>query len=560
MTLTIPLSVRLSTAAGDRNVTAEVHDVEFRSVAPGGFASASIELSRPLTLQPPEIAYYGRLYIYDGRNGMVVWEGRVEDPGRGVGSDGQVWTINALGPSAHAQDRKVPYIMVDSQLQQWQPSMVGPKVSAVTSVTDDPGGGSTGNQVIVCRFPQSTTVALNDGAAMRYWPIQRAGQKLARYDYTWDAGFTNANWQEQAVTRTDGLGGGSAEVSRSDTVNVAGGGSSAKVAVTDFPNGRNTLDVRLLVSAAGGAGTTGSDTAWASFAGVVVLAMRYNAAGVELVSSGTPTGFGGYTTNSVLASDVVADLLGRLLPAYDGANASVATTAFAINQLAYPDGVTPQQVLLDLMALEPAYFWAAWESNAAGKYRFIWQQWPTTVRYETDVFDGIDSPGSADGLFNAVRVRYKDAAGAIQTVQRTSTVAVLTAAGLTRESFIDLSDNVGSATAANQAGDQFLVQHQTAPNVGSLTVAGPVQDLSTGRAVMPWEVRPGNLIRVRGILPRPDSLNATTRDGVTVFRVTAVTYRASSASARLELDDYPYTVSTALAKLSARDRVSTRRR
>jgi hypothetical protein len=66
--------------------------------------------------------------------------------------------------------------------------------------------------------------------------------------------------------------------------------------------------------------------------------------------------------------------------------------------------------------------------------------------------------------------------------------------------------------------------------------------------VMPWEIRPG-LIRVRGILPRIDALNASDRDGVTVFRIVSAEYRASDAAATLELDSYARTVPRMVADL-----------
>jgi hypothetical protein len=56
---------------------------------------------------------------------------------------------------------------------------------------------------------------------------------------------------------------------------------------------------------------------------------------------------------------------------------------------------------------------------------------------------------------------------------------------------------------------------------------------------MPWEIRPGNLIRVRGVLPNADSLNASTRDGVAVFRIAATEYRQSENAATLELTATP---------------------
>jgi hypothetical protein len=75
-------------------------------------------------------------------------------------------------------------------------------------------------------------------------------------------------------------------------------------------------------------------------------------------------------------------------------------------------------------------------------------------------------------------------------------------------------------------------------------------DLYTGRMVQPWEIKPGYLVRVREVLPRIDTLNATERDGVTVFKIAAVDFSAAQGAASLELDSYPMTVSHAIAQLA----------
>jgi hypothetical protein len=192
--------------------------------------------------------------------------------------------------------------------------------------------------------------------------------------------------------------------------------------------------------------------------------------------------------------------------------------------------------------------WRVWERNAAGKYRFEWVRVPGAVRYEADVTDGYSSQGSADGLYNAVTVRWRDGAGRTRTTTRTSTVPQLDAAQLTRQGWIDLGDDVGSDAAAARAGDQWLAERQDPPNAGQLRIARPIVDLQTGRMVQPWEIRPG-LIRVRGILPRADALNATTRDGVAVMRIVASEYRASDGAAVLELDSYAPTTPRLIAQL-----------
>lgn len=540
MSLPIPLAVRLQTARADRHITREVRDVTIRDVVPGGFASIQIDLDRPLSLQPDEISYYGRVVVYDARNGNVVCEGRLEDPGRGNSDQGQVWRLVALGPAAHASDRTVPLIYVDKDMTRWTPAESAACPDGQVRVGDDqlifPGEPS-----MVMQMPQGTPVVSTTYIDRAYMPIARAGQKLARVDWRWITGRTTTSLRVQEYARNTATWTTTYSLSRDGAASTAGGGSSPTLIGTNWTAGKDAVDVRLAWTGANA--TVGDDVTWGAWAGLAVQATRYDKTGAEMLTAAS------YPANTVLASDVVADLLGRLLTAYDGANATIDTTAYAIEQLAYPDGVTAAAVLADLMRLEPSYYWAAWESNAAGRYRFEWKAWPSTVRYEADVVDGFDSPGSADGLYNAVRVRYRDSAGEIRTVRRTQVVPELDAVGLTREGSIDVGDVMGRLDAI-QAGDQWLAEHLHAPNAGSLTVCRPVLDLQTGRMVQPWEIRAGNLIRVRGVLPRIDALNATSRDGVTVFRIVEKTYQASRGAAVLSLDSYPATAARALAAVA----------
>jgi len=535
VSLPLPLSVRLSTARTDRHVTLDAADLTFRSVVPGGFASCVVPLHRPLSLQPDEVAYYGRLRVYDRRSGATVWEGRLEDPARTAGADGQVWELAAVGPSAHTQDRAAPLVYVDGRLDAYERSdNVTP--GGTDTVGDDPG--LSGTQALILQFPnQQPVVATPQSSRVTalYRPVWRTGQKLARFAFSWDAGRTDGGFSIEAYTRQDD--GGTPTSSFTATLATAGG-STSKVVVTNFANGHNQFAVRIR-NTSGAPGTVADDTYWISLYNLVLRALLLNADGSEKTT--------GYSASTVLASEVVADLLGRLLPRYDGANAVVTASSYAIDQLAYPDGVTPGQVLDDLLGFEPDYYWAAWESGPTGLHRFEFVPWPTTVRYEASVEDGFSSPGSADGLYNEARVRWKDAAGAVQTTVRTATVPELDAAGLTRTLPVDLGEEAGSLANAQRRGDQELLQHRYAPNAGTLTVARPTLDLVAGRMAAPWEIRPGNLIRVRGVLPRVDALNATARDGVTVFRVKSTDFRASDATASLELDSHPLSLARQIA-------------
>lgn len=547
MSLTIPLAVRLKTSRADQHITADLRDLSFRETAPGGYASARLSLNRPLNFQPDDVDYYAHVYVYDGRCGRTVWEGNIEDPHRTAGSSGQVWELMAVGPAGRVNDRTTPYIMVDRDLAAMKRYNVN-LVAATDSVREDPSGGNPGKQALVLQYPQGCTSFVGAEIRMRYNRIWDAGQKLARVDYQWTAGGTDANFTTHFMT---GSNGALTTQLRTATL-VPSTGFSPKVVVTDWSNGHNTFDLHH-ENAGPGSGLVPNDGFWAAFMDIVILAMRYNADGSEKTS--------GYSTNTVLASDVVADLVGRgYLPLFDGTNASIATTSFAIEQLAYPDGVTPGRVLDDLMKLETGYFWEARASNlTTGKYQFNWRAWPTTVRYEADVADGFDSPGRAADLFDKVRVRYTDLNGEIKNVQRSQSVPALTAAGLSREAFIDLGTDTGTQANAVQAGDQFLAQHASPPNSGTLTVARRILDVQRGCMVQPWEVEAGNLIRVRGVRPTVDALNATARDGVTVFRIVAREYSAADATAHLELDSYAPSIERQLAEVAKQQTQRTRR-
>jgi hypothetical protein len=531
MSIPIPLAVRVATATQDIHLTRWLRDLQFREVATGGFASATFSIDRPLGVMPQELEYFAAVYIYDN-TGTTVWEGRLEDLGIESGDQGQVWRISALGPSTHASDRNVPLIYVDTSWDKWikARSASGEQQNTQVSTGDDPGG--SGDAALVLSFPTGMTVPTNGACTAYYLCLDASEQNLAVFDYSWDAGLTSASWEIRGFSS-------GTNVVRTQSASTGGGGTSTALVGSgafSFGDHRPIVQFRW-TGAASGTGT--SDIVWASIMNICVRATTWTKAGSEESS--------GYSSadKTILASTVVADLLGRLLDQYDGANAEIDTTSYAITQLAYYDGVTPREVLDDLMEFEPGYRWGAYESSSGG-HRFEWKAWPSTVRYEAAVHDGFDSPASATDVWNAVRVYYEDSLGQTVSVRSTSTVDALVDADLTREAKLDLV-GTGSVANATQTGEQFLAEHERPAASGTLRVSRPIIDLVDGRWVQPWQIRAGELIRVRDVQPRVDALTATGRDGISVFKVASREYNTADATATLELDEYTLSTARALA-------------
>jgi hypothetical protein len=537
----LSLAVRLVTIRSDIHIEDQIRDLTFRIVIPGGFASATFSLDRPLSVIPNEIALFGKVYVYDTRHGATIWEGLLEDPGRGASEQGEIWELTAIGPSAHVRDRFAPYILVDKSLERWHRSRYS--TSAAETTVGELNDGITGadeTPALIIHASEGTTITTSWAGDWIYRSILYAGQKIARIRADHREDGTSTNYKVGIWAR---VGNGVANYSQLNNWSPTPATLAANLGSSGWVIGSNAVSFRAQRD---NSSTTADAFATAYFYNIVIRAGVKNADGTDNDS------LVGYNVNNIDPVEVVADLLGRFLPRYDGANAELIGSGVDIDQLAYPDGVTPGEVLDDLGSYDPGFYWAAWESNTAGKHRFEYIPWPTTVRYEATTVDGFNSPGSAVDLYNRVHIRWRDETGRIRNTIRTQTVPELTAAGITRQFWIDLSDETGSESNAQYTGDNFLEEHRYPPNAGTLTVKRPIVDNLTGRMVMPWELLPGHLIRVVGVVPRVDSLNPSARDGVTVFKVVSMDYSTASASATLELDSYSRTVARALASLKAR--------
>jgi hypothetical protein len=555
MSLRVPLCVRLVTARADTHVTRDLRDLVLRSTA-NGFASATLSLDRPLARDAPEIAPFGRVYAYDGRNGTTVWEGYQEDPGKGVSSDGQVWEISALGPQARAADVRAPWIYIDQSLAERWTRTPGADVE----VRNSSEGDSADTAGMRLSIDGGTSVSQQNYYGWTYTGLFDTGQKVARVGFSWSPygpEIAGVDYQARAGAFDTRLTSSSSDLLLDAHFTTGPVAAGPYIITTHITAGRQVL---VLFLAALGTGS------WAAPAGLncryqdfYILGTRYLRDGTESTAAST---YNQAAPDILRAHQVVEDVLGRLLPTFDGPSATIATTNYNIDQLAFPAGATAAEIFDELALLEPAYRWAAWESQslvAGARSRFEYVPWPTTIRYEASVADGYSAPSSASDLFDRVLVIWEDVVGRTRQRLRTQAVQALDDAGIHRQERLDLGSGTGSDANAVQAGDGFLSDHAVSPASGSLTVARPILDRDAGRMVMPWEIRPGHLVRVNGLAAKPTALVASAPDGASVFRVVASTFTASTASTVLELDTYPRTVQQALARL-AKFRMKTQRR
>ena len=531
MTLPVPLTISVN---GER-ITQQTGSLAFRKEAVGGVQSITLNLDAPLATYA--VNPFDTVKVMDARTAEVIAEGRVSDPGRSAGSDGQQWSVIALGPANHASDINLPLIYVDQSVSDGWRQVDRIAKGATWNQSTKPGSTSdTAPECQVFQFPEGFTVATNDDITSRYERIREAGMKVGLVALDVDGGSNDANYSNRVVMRTDGAGGGTSYTATLSTATS----SQALVVVTDWSNGRNTVDLKLIYT--GGGGAVANDNKWASFCNIIIRSMLLDATGADITT--------GYSLQYVTAHRVVNDLLGRCLPQYDGANAVVdSTNTYQIDSLAYPDGISPREVMEDLMLLEPAFYWTTGPNVTGNGYQFEWKAWPTTVRYEATLEDGGDFPITATELYNEVTVRWRDKRGRVRSNLRTAACPLLDDQGLTRRALLDVGDEIASTSGANRVGDNFLAAHQYPANAGTLNIARPIKDLTTGRMVAPHEIEPGELIRVRGVESYPDALNASSNDGQTVFRIWAMTYTSDANTAQLELDTYPRTTWAALAKL-----------
>lgn len=530
---TVPIAVRVRNTRYDGMITGYLHGApKFQKADPGGYKSASFTIDQRLGYRSDMIQPYSRIYFYNKLNGKTVFEGDIAHPGRSIADDGPLLDVTVEGGVERLNDWSGQRIFIDTDMQAWVQSSQN-TIGATLEVGDDRAVGGT--DALTLGFPNSFHVEQNYRAEAVYYRIRDAGQELGRFNYSWDCGLTNASWRIRSIFSPPSF------LSRDQAATLSGSGGSGAVVGGSIPVGANLAFLQMLWNSTG-SNTGTADTVWTSFLAPTVVARLH-------LQDGTfkTTGYVDWLTADV----VCADLLGSLLTStFDGANAKLdAGTGYNILQLAYPDGVTPRQVLDDLMTFEPSCTYIVGASMpGVDKYSFQWLSRTNVPRYEfcTWIDDYQAGPQSVD-QYNEVVTRWKSPTGLSKSTTMTQSIPEMTAMGRTRRFFQDLSDSVSSSANATQATSNTLNDHRFPQNGGQVTVSRPVVDLWTGRRVPPSEIDPAYLCRIVGVSPSRDALNNNPRNGSTLCRIVTTDYDAASDSVTVSLDSEPWSMFRAIA-------------
>lgn len=524
MTHTLPIQVihRQVDRSDPVDITPWITNLEFRSTSPGGYSNASFTLNIPLAGLPIEYTQYSRIDIVNTASSTVLWQGLARDPGRTSGPDGQSFNMTAVGVSSTLKDINIPYVGIDSSLDGFGRG-APPIMQEGCSVSVDVDAAVGGAGLLFTLTPG--TVAFGGIGYVTYLPMTQSGQQIGSFC---------------ATDIESGQGSGFVFGYVAATGIAASHAWSPTAVANELLAGVHFGDTNYMhmswENSSGPATEVGQDC-WTRVGRTIVKPKLYDKSGSLVIAPPTT-----YTTWFEIVNDMLGGS-GRMI-LVDGPAAFLDTGGPApvhIDHFAFPDGVTCQEIFDELLTKEPIYTWLITAELPSGKYLFVWERRPTAVAYDADLdFEYIDCPGTITDLYNALVVRWRDEMGNIRSSRFTSSVPMLSAAGLTRSFILDLGDNVEAtgATVASTAA-AFLAEHAFPTRAGTLTVSRPLFNDLTDEWVDPWELGPPFLIRVPGTTP---GAPGDERDGTTVFECVGVTYRTADATATLDLEQRPRTL------------------
>jgi hypothetical protein len=463
--------------------------------------------------------------------GLLVWAGRVKETPT-TDADEDVIHVQAEGWQYHLDDASYSKLFVHTRLSDWRDARtfdvdIGNEWVAALNVSQEAGhislGAPKGTEWLTTR---AAGVVLDVGALAV--GVKNIVVKAQRSNGS--PGSVGVRLYARASTALGytGYGGGGSGVDLISAYNVdsfsqAQGGSYTAGSAT----GSSTLRfVTLFLYNSGATYTAGGED--------IIKLLEVKVFGDDAYRSGN---------DSVLkASQVVAHALTKA-PLLDQNAGLIETTSFSIPELFFFNPVTAREAVTAVNAFHN------YVAKVTPERLFIFKARPSAPAYEVGSWSGgvfeDASAGSGQEIYNKVIVQGTDAAGQTILVERTASVDLLTAAGLTRTKILLVEAALTTATA-NQIGDTFLAAHSSTPFKGSLTIKGPRAIRQADGGV----THPAVLLRGTGeVLRLTHVIDPTTgnvgRDGI----IATVTYTHDQREAKVELDNSRRNFEAFLARL-----------
>lgn len=533
-----PHTVRLDGPAGTLMITRRLSDLAFRSDIESGFAGGSITLKAKISLD--EISQYENVLIYDGRNGNQVGGGRILTPGRSASSSGDVAKIAFIPEGRASMDAvEKPHTFIDGDDGNWD--LTSRTTRRFDASAGTPPNSSSDDTALVLEVTEDKTIAVNSELVMTNKLLTLGGQLLGGLGFTHKSGVALSNWRVRGVAWNGDLSG---SVTVIDDPWDTALSSRRKMTVNgDFSN-RVVAGIswkRL------NATYPSTEDTWSSVREPVIQALIFGQDRNPITT--------GYTNEYIYAHQCFTDWVAQYCPRLDIENARITPGTFQFTQLSWPGGINGSDMMKEILAIEEGLRWGVYERQRNGRWRVALEPLATAVRYEIPIDDGFDDQSPTDELCNVVYVLWTSPNGKDRTT-RVPATGTATVRGIpdgeVRSRVLDLGSDVGSTTQAIARGNRELADHAYVPNGGTVTLGGSrrVWDIDQQREVAPWEIEPGALCRLRGVFPRPDTLNpAGGRNGSTVCRIVSMSWSDSSSQAVLELDSYSYTLRRKIADI-----------
>lgn len=531
LTVTLPpprRELQLVTIAGGGygqgyDISAEIEDVRYSSVNPGGDERCTFTFHRSWFADNPEIARGNLLRVMSGID--ILWQGRIEERDRS-GGESETITVTAYGLGARLKDGSFREIFIDRSLGKWgEPSTqrkAGLLASGTTVLNIDTSTGwqdaGAKGPALIFELRRGVETFLETGEMWYYGGGIDIGE--VRFDFDELRGFSeDTQFIDRMNVSSDDL---TTSVDTGTDFNQKDASNQSTAAST---SGRKYVQAQVIYEGP----ATGDLTNAHSFAFPRVLGRH----GLSTQGEWPHEGF----TLDQLVSFVIGTVPGVAARKID-------QQSYVIQQASYENPQSHEAAIEDMNRLEGAD-WGTWapdsplDRSVEGQFDLTTKQSSTqhwfTLRANCDEVDLHDETST---LYGAVDVTYTTANGIQRTVRVSTDVPDLDAAGLTRVYQLDAGE--AELTDAESLGEVFLaVFGQFAPARGSLKVVGPLRHYRRGELPPEYMRANGSNVRIPDILPSTTALSLdSTPDRRTTFPIKRVEVDCSGGepAAAVELD------------------------